>query len=270
MNIFPSRPVCRSVGLVPKCRQIYGFFKIISWDCNDLQFLGWVSQLLTLNRSGKCRGGFLMKVITLLILSDESIPRLSLERLLASEAKFDIKGVAGSEDAIQQASTLNPDVIIVFAQAARPTCTQLIGLIRNAAPHTGIVVLGREIDDIGLGLLLAAGALGYVFLRSTPQTLFNAICAAFGGRRFIDPSLNDDLIESLALRATSGTKQLSRREDQVLRMLAYGHTLKEIASYLHISPKSIETYRVRTQEKLGLHTRADFVRYALDTGLMTA
>jgi DNA-binding CsgD family transcriptional regulator len=73
----------------------------------------------------------------------------------------------------------------------------------------------------------------------------------------------------LLIPGNRGSKQLSRREEQVLRMLAYGHTTKEIASHLRVSPKSIATYRNRTQEKLGLHTRADFVQYALRTGMMT-
>jgi len=213
---------------------------------------------------------FSTEVITLLVIGDESIPRLSLQSLLAEEARFEIKGVAGSEDAVQQATVLKPDVIIVFAEATRPSCARLVEFIRKAVPDTKVIVLGREIDDVGLGLLLGAGALGYVFLRSTPQKLFDAICAASGGRRFIDPSLSDELFEFLVLRESGGTKQLSRREEQVLRMFAHGHTTKEIASHLNISPKSIATYRYRTEDKLGLHTRADYVRYALHTGMMTS
>jgi two-component system, NarL family, response regulator NreC len=117
-------------------------------------------------------------------------------------------------------------------------------------------------------LLLAAGALGYVLSRATPRELYSAIRAVARGRRYIDPDLSEELFELLVKQAESGTKVLSQREEQVLKMLAYGHTLKEIASRLNISRKSIETYRARSREKLGLKTRADIVRYAIQTGML--
>lgn len=212
--------------------------------------------------------GFLMKVITLLVISDEVIPRLGLKHLLASEAGFEVSGEADSREAPSQVSKLKPDVVIVLAEAPRPGCAQLIGSVRKAAPRAGIVVLGRETHHAYLGLLLSAGALGYVLLQASPRELFNAIRAVARGRRFIDHKLGDALFELLARQACGGTKLLSQREQQVLRMLAYGHTLVEIASRLSISRKSIETYRARIREKLGLHTRADVVRYALETGVL--
>jgi DNA-binding NarL/FixJ family response regulator len=118
-----------------------------------------------------------------------------------------------------------------------------------------------------VGLLLAAGAVGYILLRATPPELFNAIRAASRGRRYVDPELSEALFQLFARQADSGTKILSRREQEVVRMLAYGYTPKEIASSLNISRKSIETYRARSREKLGVRTRADIVRYALQTGL---
>lgn len=209
-----------------------------------------------------------MKVITLLVLSDEAIPRLGLTHLLASEAGFQVSGEGGNKEAIQLASKLTPDVVIVLAEGARPGCAELISSIRKAAPRSGIVILGRETHHAYLGLLLAAGVLGYVLLQTSPRELFNAIRTVSRGRRFIDRKLGDELFELLARQAESGTKLLSQREQQVLKMLAYGHTLTEIAGRLKISRKSIETYRARIREKLGLHTRAEIVRYALETGIL--
>jgi two-component system, NarL family, response regulator NreC len=209
-----------------------------------------------------------MKVITLLVISDEVIPRLGLKHLLASEAGFEVRGEADSKDAASQASKLKPDVVIVLAEATRPGCAELIGSLRKAAPRAGIVVLGRETHHAYLGMLLSVGALGYILLQASPRELFNAIRTVARGRRFIDHKLDDELFELLARQADNGTKLLSQREQQVLRMLAYGHTLVEIASRLSISRKSIETYRARIREKLGLNTRADIVRYALETGVL--
>ena len=89
-------------------------------------------------------------------------------------------------------------------------------------------------------------------------------------RRYVDPELKDALLQYLAREAESGTKMLSRREQEVLRMLAHGYTLKEIADSLEVSRKTIETYRARMQEKLGLRTRSDIVQYALQMGLFNA
>jgi two-component system, NarL family, response regulator NreC len=209
-----------------------------------------------------------MKVITLLVISDEAIPRLGLSRLLASETGFRVSGEGGSKEAAQLAAKLKPDVVIVLVEAARPGGLQLIASLRRAAPRAGIAILGRETHHIYLGLLLAAGVLGYVLLQSSPRELLAAIRAVSHGRRSIDHKLGDELFELIARQAESGTKLLSEREQQVLKLLAYGYTLAEIARRLNISRKSIETYRARIREKLGLHTRAEIVRYALETGIM--
>ncbi len=209
-----------------------------------------------------------MKVITVLVVSDEVIPRLGLKHLLASESGFEVSGEADSKNASEQASKLSPDVVSIFAESTRPSFPQLIASIRRAAPRAGIIMLGRETHHSYVGLLLAAGALGYVLSRATPRELYSAIRAVARGRRYIDPDLSEELFELLVKQAESGTKVLSQREEQVLEMLAYGYTLKEIASRLNISRKSIETYRARSREKLGLKTRADIVRYALQTGML--
>lgn len=209
-----------------------------------------------------------MKVITLLVISDEPIPRLGLGHLLASEAGLEVMRETGFKEAALQASKLRPDVVVVLAEGAREGCVQLIGSIRKAAPRAGIVILGRETHHAYLGLLLSAGVLGYVLLQASPRELFQTIRAVSRGRRSIDHNLGDELFVLLARQAEPGTKLLSQREQQVLKMLAYGHTLVEIASRLNISRKSIETYRARIREKLGLNTRADIVRYALETGVL--
>jgi len=208
-----------------------------------------------------------MKMITVLVISDEMIARRGLTHLLSSEAGLEVRGETSREDAIQQADKLRPDVAIVFAEASPPSCVRLIGFIRKKIPQAGIVILGRETHHAYLGLLLGAGALGYVLLGAAPRELFSAIRAASCGRRFVDPNLRDELYELLARQAESGTKLLSSREQQVLTMVAYGHTLKEIASRLNIGRKSIETYQARVRTKLGFRTRADIVRYALETGM---
>jgi DNA-binding NarL/FixJ family response regulator len=167
-----------------------------------------------------------------------------------------------------QADKERPDVVIVLADTTQSGCIQLIVSVRKAAPRAGIFVLGRETHPLQVGSLLAAGALGYMLLQASPRELFNAIRAVSRRQRFIDPKLSSSLLEVLARQAESGSKRLSLREQEVLKMMAYGHTLVEIACRLNISRKSIETYRARIRLKLGLRTRADIVRYALEMGIL--
>lgn len=209
-----------------------------------------------------------MSAISLLVVGNELIPRRGIERLLSSIAGFEVKGDIDSEHAVEYASELMPDVVIVLAAAAKPTCAQLVASLGKALPHVAMVILGRETHHSYVGLLLASGALGYVLAGAAPEELFGAIRDASCGRKHIDRDLSDGLFELLSREARCGTKALSQREQEVIRMLAHGFTLKEISSQLHISTKSIETYRARSQEKLGLRTRADIVRYALHAGML--
>src|SRR5690242_16757850 len=134
-----------------------------------------------------------MKVINLLVISDEAIPRVGLQYLLDSEPGFKVKGGTDSKEAALLASKQNPDVVIVLAGAAQPSCVQVIGSIRKAVPNAKILVLGRETHHAYLGMLLATGALGYMLLRSSPRDLGNAIRAVSRGRRHIDRTLGDEL-----------------------------------------------------------------------------
>jgi len=208
-----------------------------------------------------------MKSTRLVVVGEESIVRRGVTHLLTSEPEFEVLWQGESKDAIERTTKLRPDVVLLFAELTEPTCTQLTVSIRQAIPCSAIVILGRETHHAYVGALLAAGALGYVLLRAAPQELFTAVRAASRGRQHVDPELHDALFQILARRAELGTKVLSCREQEVLRMRAYGYTPKEIAFSLNISRKSIGTYCERAQGKLGLRTCSDIVRYALQTGM---
>jgi two-component system, NarL family, response regulator NreC len=206
-------------------------------------------------------------LIRLMVISDEVIARRGLELLLASESEFEIVAAMGTDDPVRRASELKPNIVVVFAGALGSSCTQLIASLRIAAPTAGIVVMERDTDHVRASSLIAAGASGYVLHRTSTKELLDAIRTVACGRRYVDPELGCALFDFLARESQSGTKILSRREQEVLRLLAFGHTLKAIASTLNINPKSIETYRARIRIKTGLQTRADMVQYARDIGM---
>jgi len=170
--------------------------------------------------------------------------------------------------AAEHTARLNPDVVLLHVSEVRPSFAELISAVRDTCSRAEVVVLCREVQHPCLGRALAAGARGFVLLRGEPKYLFNAIRAAARARRFVDPNLSEEILNALEAQNSAERKPLSRRELQVLRMFAQGYMLKEIASRLGLSPKSIETYQARLREKLSLRTRADLVRYALEAGIL--
>ena len=209
-----------------------------------------------------------MKTTSLIVVSDEAIPRSALVHLLATDPQLRVIGQFNIADVASQGEALNADVCLIHLPVRHFGCAKVIRSIRAAVPTTAIMVLGRETNLTVLGLMLAAGANGYVLLRESPRDLFVAIGAVARGRRYIDPNLGDTLFDSLIQQAASGTKVLSVREEQVVRMFALGHSTREIAAQLKVSRKSVETYLARTRDKLNLHSRAEIVRYAVEEGII--
>jgi two-component system response regulator NreC len=135
-----------------------------------------------------------------------------------------------------------------------------------------VVVISSNENITYVRSMLTAGVLGYVLRKASDMELFLAIRTAFQGRRFIDPRLSDSLADVL-LNRTSGNNRategrLSNRELQVLRAISRGFTSQEVAQQLQLSTKTVETYRSRIYDKLGLKTRADLVHYAIAVGLL--
>jgi two-component system response regulator NreC len=207
-----------------------------------------------------------MTSTTALVISDELIPRLGIRHLISSDNRFTVVGDAGTKEAIERVSKHKPDAILVHSTGY--VSSELIASLHQASPRSGIVVLSQDVSESYIGLLWSAGVLGYVLLSASPRELFHAILEAAKGRRFIDPRLSEEIFALVARHATTDTKALSTREEQVLQRLAYGYGPKEIASQLKISRRSVETYQARIREKLGLRTRVDIVRYALSTGIL--
>ena len=112
--------------------------------------------------------------------------------------------------------------------------------------------------------------MAYLLLSSAPTDLIRGIRAVLNGRRLLDPGLSEGLLDALLDKSSSSTSPLSAREQQVLLLRALGHSAKEIAAALSISPKSVETYYARIREKLNLRTRAEMVRYALENEILSS
>ena len=215
-----------------------------------------------------------MNKIRLLIASDFRLARIGLRQIVNGVA--DVEVVADSEvhgSLLQQIQQLSPDVILL--ELSTPRANSLPAVSRLLKDKQAKVVVISANENLSyVRSMLAAGVLGYVLRDAGEEELFSAIRSASQGRYFIDPQLSDGLAEVLVNGRTSNgssaTNGLSNRERQVLIATSQGFTSSEIAHQLQLSHKTVETYRARIYEKLGLKTRADLVAYAMATGLLTA
>lgn len=211
--------------------------------------------------------------IGVLLVEDHTVVRTALRLLIEHQYDMRVVGEAGSgEQAVSKARALQPDVVVmdVFlpgmdgAQATEQICRDL--------PETRVVVLTMCEEESWLRHLLLSGASAYVLKRSSATELCQAIRTAFAGGVYIDPYLAPRLVDSfLGVTRRQGelAEELSDREKAVLQLIALGHTHREIAHLLCVSPKTVDTYRARIFEKLGLTHRVELVRYALRKGLLT-
>lgn len=218
-----------------------------------------------------------MDKIRVLIADDHAILRSGLRLLINAQPDLEsICEVANAQAAIDKTLELQPDVLLLdFSMPGGNTCAA-IETIRQRCPKTRILVLSMYDDAAYMIAVMAAGSSGYVLKRSADTELLNAIRAVVAGKTFVDPSIASNIIQHSVLKRAAlhsskpGTAGhlLSQREREVLELLALGHTNQEVADRLFLSVKTVETHRARLMRKLGLHTRADLIRFARETGMI--
>jgi two-component system, NarL family, response regulator NreC len=213
-----------------------------------------------------------MKRISVVIADDHAVLRTGLRMMIDAEPDMKTLGeAADGAGLLEIVRKKQPDVALVDFTMPETDAIQMIGQVVKEHPQTRVVVLTMHEDALYLDAALAAGASGYVVKSAADSEVLSAIRAVHGGRTFVDAGQTRAGGDAGSGRATAGvTRQpLSRRERQVLALVGQGHTNKEVAAQIGVGEKTVETYRARVAEKLDLHSRADFVRYALDLGLLT-
>src|SRR4051794_40187984 len=203
-----------------------------------------------------------------IFLADDHVTvRAGLKTLLNAEPDLEVVGeAADGPTAIEGTKKHAPEVAVLDLSLPLLSGTLVARQLRQSCPETKIVALTVHEDKSYLSELLEIGAAGYVLKRAAADELISAIRQVLTGGIYIDPRLGGLLANSLLRRrastARSGTTALSDRESEVLRLIAQGHSNKEIAARLNLSVKTIETYKTRSMEKTGLRSRIDIVRYA--------
>ena len=213
-----------------------------------------------------------MSTIRVIIASANRLLRSGLHRILDAAPDIQVISEVEIDSALlRRSQQLSPDVLVLELYfTTREMLSTLSCLFKDE--HYRLVVIRQDGDLSCIRSMLAAGVLGYVLCNSGEEELLLAIRKASKGRHFIDPQLSDAVADILSERERDAVSRrkphLSQRELQVLAAIAHGFTSQEISRKLAVSPKTIETYRSRIYEKLGLKTRADLVGYAIATGLV--
>jgi|WetSurMetagenome_2_1015567.scaffolds.fasta_scaffold83618_2 two-component system response regulator NreC len=209
--------------------------------------------------------------IRILLADDHTVLRSGLRALLSAQADLDVVGEAAEGgEALRLAQALTPDVVVMDIGMPGVSGIDATARIRRVLPSTRVLILSMHDDQGYLRQALRAGASGYVLKKAADTELLAAIRAAARGEIFLDPSLARGLVEDVVLPKAQEPEipALSEREREVLHLLARGHTNQQVADHLCIGVKSVETYKARLMEKLGLKGRAELVRYALTHGLL--
>lgn len=215
-----------------------------------------------------------MDKIRILIVDDHFVVRLGLRTLLETEPDMDVVGEgANGVEGVAQAALLKPDVVVMDISMPEMDGLEATRRIRALGQSSHVLILTVHAQERYLFSVLRAGASGYVLKSTIDTELVEAIRVVARGEAFLYPSATRMVLEDYLTRVQSGNEQdayerLSEREREVLRLLALGHTASDIAERLYLSPKSVETYRSRIMEKLGLDNRPALVRYALARGLL--
>ena len=209
-------------------------------------------------------------MIRVLIADDHAILRRGLKEILVRELEGTVFGEAeNAEQVLTQFRNQAWDLVILDVTMPGRSGLDVLRELKREQPKLPILVLSMHSEDQYGKRVLKAGASGYMNKESAPEELLKAIRIVLAGGRYVSPSLAERLVFELSGEAEQSLhERLSDREIEVLRMIASGKAISQIADELHLSVTTVSTYRARILEKMGLTTNAELIRYALDNRLI--
>ena len=213
--------------------------------------------------------------IRIVLADDHAVVRAGLRAVLGTAKDLVVVGEASNgREAVDLVERLNPDVLITDLSMPDMDGTAATKAIVARQLPTKILVLTMHVEEEYLVPLLEAGASGYLVKSAADKELVSAVRAVAYGDNYVSPSASGVLIKGLRRKdpvheERERYESLTQRERDVLRFVAQGYSAPEIGERLFISPKTVDTYKPRIQEKLGLGHRAEYVQFALKLGLLT-
>lgn len=214
-----------------------------------------------------------MSKLRILLADDHETVREGLKLIVNAQPDMEVVGEAGDgRAAVACALELLPDIAVMDVSMPHLNGLKATEKMQQVCPQVKILALTRHMDDGYLQQLLRAGASGYVLKQSASAELLHAIRAVAAGGRYLDPSVAGKVMGNYVGRSASlrgdaqGGRELSEREAEVLRLIAWGHSNKEIAARMEISVKTVEAHKANAMKRLGMQSRIDIVRFALLQG----
>ena len=211
----------------------------------------------------------------IVIAEDHTILREGLRALISSQEDLEVVGEAGDGmEAVRQVEGLTPDLILMDLSMPKMNGVEAIKEIRKRIPETRILALTVHKTEEFILEVLQAGADGYIPKDASSNELMMAIRSVLMGKRYLCPSVSRFVIEGYlesrqTPESTTPWETLTKREREILKLIAEGHKNKEIADYLCISVKTVEKHRANLMKKLDLHSAAALTAYAMERGLVT-
>ncbi len=203
-----------------------------------------------------------------LIVDDHPIVRQGLRSLVDQEDDLSVCGEAGSAgEALKALSTLKPDLLLVDISLKGPDGLELTKSVRALQPDIPILIVSMHDESLYAERVLRAGANGYIMKEEVAQNVVTAVRKVLGGDIYISDRMRQKILRGVAGQrsqsAVSSIDRLSDRELEVFRSIGQGRGTRQIAEDLHLSVKTIETYRAHIKEKLGLSNATELVRQAV-------
>ena len=217
-----------------------------------------------------------MKNLRILIADDHGLVRRGARAVLRSRRGWRVVGeAANGREAVQKAIALKPDVAVVDIGMPELDGVEAVRQIHEAVPNTKVLVLTLHESDQMVSRALDAGARGYLLKSDLTESLVKAVKAVCEGKRFLTTKASEIVLEGFLKtnskhpRGNRAGPQTILRELEVIRLLAAGKTNKEIAPLLGITVRTVETHRAKIMLKLGLHSLAELIHYAMRHGIAT-
>ncbi|HEX2990313.1 MAG TPA: response regulator transcription factor [Anaerolineales bacterium] len=210
-------------------------------------------------------------MITVILADDHPVVRDGLCFLLNSQTDIKVIGTADNgHEAVQLADKLKPDVAVMDIAMPLLNGIEATQQITATHPHTRVMILSIHFTSVHIQRALQAGAMGYLLKESAGEEVVEAIRTVYEGRRYLSRKIAETVVEDYVRQGSGDVLEgLSPRERQVLQLIAEGKTSSEAAAILFLSVKTVETYRSRFMQKLGLKDMTALVKFAIQHGIIS-